>query len=227
MSHLVAVVGTGAMGSAIGQRLRDNGATVLTSLAGRSAAARARAEAAGMVNADDSRLVAADFVLSIVSPAEALGVARRLAPALRDAGRKPAFIDCNAVSTQTASLICDAIAESGAPYVDAGIIGSPPRPGEPGPAIFVSGPAAVGALALREFGLDVRDLDGPLGAENVLCRDHQRATRSRHGEEIATFAGGDEAAQAIYRGFALLFEHIAADDVGERADIAVIEAFWK
>lgn len=44
-------------------------------------------------------------------------------------------------------------------------------------------------------------------------------------QEIATFAGDDEATKAIYQGFALFFERLAADYAGERAEIAVLDGF--
>ena len=44
-----AIIGAGAMGSAVAKRLIDHGATVLTCLEGRSERTIARAGAAGMV----------------------------------------------------------------------------------------------------------------------------------------------------------------------------------
>ena len=54
----IAVIAPGAMGSAIGARLVGHGARVLTALEGRGAASRARAAAAGMVDAGLDDLVA-------------------------------------------------------------------------------------------------------------------------------------------------------------------------
>ena len=47
----IAVIAPGAMGAGIGMHLARHGARVVTSLDGRSAASRARAAAAGMVDA--------------------------------------------------------------------------------------------------------------------------------------------------------------------------------
>src|SRR5258708_6825794 len=72
MAPTIAVIAAGEMGSGIAARLTRHGVTVLTSLEGRSAKSRARAEAAGMQDADDQRLIeAADMMLSIVPPAAA------------------------------------------------------------------------------------------------------------------------------------------------------------
>ena len=53
---VVAIIAPGAMGAGVGKRLTDRGATVLTSLAGRSAATVARAKAAGMAAASDEEI---------------------------------------------------------------------------------------------------------------------------------------------------------------------------
>src|SRR5215470_3924979 len=78
----IAVIAPGAMGGAIAARLHENGGVVHTVLAGRSAASRRRAEAAGMVaEPDDTTLVAkVELVLSIVPPGDALTLAERLRP---------------------------------------------------------------------------------------------------------------------------------------------------
>jgi 3-hydroxyisobutyrate dehydrogenase-like beta-hydroxyacid dehydrogenase len=52
--------------------------------------------------------------------------------------------------------------------VDAAIIGLPPRPGAPSPHFYASGPDAAQVGALAEFGLDVRVLEGPVGAASGL-----------------------------------------------------------
>src|SRR5689334_20576314 len=97
MTPVVAIIAPGTMGAAVGARLVAHGVAVRTMLGGRSAASVERARQAGLEDADEDGIAAADFVLSIVPPAEALPLAERLAPALARAGRKPVFVDCNAV----------------------------------------------------------------------------------------------------------------------------------
>ena len=50
MSHTIAIVAAGAMGSAVAARLTAAGCTVLTNLDGRSDATRRRALEAGMID---------------------------------------------------------------------------------------------------------------------------------------------------------------------------------
>jgi 3-hydroxyisobutyrate dehydrogenase-like beta-hydroxyacid dehydrogenase len=59
------------------------------------------------------------------------------------------------------------IAAAGAPVVDAGIIGGPPKPAGKGPAIYASG-ADAQRFAAIETSLDIRLLDGPIGAASAL-----------------------------------------------------------
>jgi hypothetical protein len=68
MRPIVAVITPGNMGAAVGQRLTERGARVVTVLKGRSADTVARAKAAGLVQVDATALAEVDFVLSIVPP---------------------------------------------------------------------------------------------------------------------------------------------------------------
>jgi 3-hydroxyisobutyrate dehydrogenase-like beta-hydroxyacid dehydrogenase len=110
----------------------------------------------------------ADLLLSIVPPANALSFAEQTAFALKSAHRKPVFADCNAVSPATVRHIHAVVSATGAEFVDAGIMGLPPEPGEKGPHLYVSGESAAKLAALSAYGLDVRVLDGPVGAASAL-----------------------------------------------------------
>src|ERR1700722_11619288 len=143
MTLAVAIVAPGNMGAAVARRLVDHGVTVLTTLAGRSAVSAARAQAAGMTVVEPARLGEAELVLSILPPGEALGFAERMMRWLAGGGdRKPVFVDCNAVSPETVRQIGAVIAQAGMSFIDAAIIGLPPKPGSTGPRFYASGPCA-------------------------------------------------------------------------------------
>jgi 3-hydroxyisobutyrate dehydrogenase-like beta-hydroxyacid dehydrogenase len=168
MSPTIAVLAPGAMGSAVARRLGDHGARVLTSLKGRSEATLKRAADAGMIGAEDDAIAGADIILSIVPPGEAVALAERLAALIVRRGKKPVVVDCNAVNVDTVLRIEEIIASAQAPFVDAGIIGFPPKPGGPGPAFYMSGEHAKDVAVLKELGLDVRIVEGPVGAASAL-----------------------------------------------------------
>src|SRR5688572_19980199 len=118
MTVTVAVIAPGEMGSGVGRRLRERGARVITSLAGRSEASVARAKAAGFepMPSDDAMVAEAAVILSIVPPGDAVALAKRLEPALVGAGHRPIYVDCNAVSPETAQRIGAVLANTQARY---------------------------------------------------------------------------------------------------------------
>jgi L-threonate 2-dehydrogenase len=178
MSITVAVMAQGSMGAGVGKRLNESGAEVRTLLSGRSAESAERARAAGMKPAGDESemLEGADFFLSILPPGEAENLARRLAPALAALPLRPIYVDCNAISPQTATRVAAIIEPTGARFVDGGIIGGPPRPGY-SPAIYASGPAVGETAVLRDWGLDWRAIDGPIGAASGLKMSYAGITK--------------------------------------------------
>jgi 3-hydroxyisobutyrate dehydrogenase-like beta-hydroxyacid dehydrogenase len=177
MTPVVAVIAPGMMGAGVGRRLTDNGVKVLTSLAGRSAETVERASAAGMTPATDEEIAASDFILSILPPGDAVALAQRLVPTLNASNAKPIYVDCNAISPPTLERVAAALAPTGSPLVDAGIIGSPPKPGDAGPRFYASGPHAQRFASLKPYGLDIRVLEGPLTAASALKMSYAGITK--------------------------------------------------
>ena len=276
MPPIVSVIAPGMMGSAVARRLTASGVPVRTSLAGRSAATVARARAAGMVDASDAELAEADFVLSIVPPGEALALAERLAPAMRAAPRKPIYVDCNAVSPETVLHIDRVVRDSGARFVDGGIIGPPPEVDSSKTRIYVSGPDAGAVAVLEQYGLSIPVQKGPVGAASAMKMSYAGITKgftalgaammlaaTRAGtadalvaemavsqkalltwlttqmpkmhskayrwvaemEEIAAFVGEGHPGAGFYQEAARLYEGIAADFTGPRAETEALDAF--
>ena len=174
MFETVAVQSPGDMGHAIGAVLRARGFRVISSLAGRSAETRARAERSAIEDAGDldALVGAADLVLSIMPPAAAFGFARDAAAAMVRAGRSPLFADCNAIAPETSERIQTQVEAAGAAYVDGGLIGAPPAPGRPGTRLYLSGPKAAELEALggsSDAGtLDVRTVGDEVGRASGL-----------------------------------------------------------
>jgi 3-hydroxyisobutyrate dehydrogenase-like beta-hydroxyacid dehydrogenase len=133
----------GDMGQAVAMQIQAQGLTVCTALDGRSERSRALAREAGLVDVGTiTRLVAeCDVVLSILNPGAALDFARTAADALRASGRRTLFVDCNAIAPDTVHEIAGVIQQAGSRFLDASIIGPPPR-GKAKTNLYVSGPGA-------------------------------------------------------------------------------------
>src|SRR5260221_3503045 len=122
----------------------------------------------------------ADFILSIVPPGEAAGLAQQLAPVLARARRKPFYVDCNAVAPETAARIGAVLAATGCGYVDAAIMGRPPAAASR-TVFYASGEAAPQLLRLAALGLQVRVLDAPAGAASALKMSYAGITKGLTG----------------------------------------------
>ena len=190
MSDTIAVIAPGEMGGAVGRRLAEHGTRIITSLAGRSPGSIARAERAGFtaMASVDELAAAADIILSIVPPGEAVGLAEQWAPVLARAARKPLYVDCNAVSPATAARIGGLLASTGAAYVDAAIIGPPPSASSR-TVFYASGDAAPKLERLNRLGLVLRVLDAPIGAAAALKMAYAGVTKGLTGLGAAMMLG--------------------------------------
>jgi 3-hydroxyisobutyrate dehydrogenase-like beta-hydroxyacid dehydrogenase len=165
----VALISPGDMGQAVGTLIAQNGVRVLTCLAGRSERTRALARAGGFIDVPslDALVREAELLLSIVPPAQAVAVARDVAAALGAARTRLTYVDCNAIAPRTAREVAAVIAPTGSGFVDAGIVGGPPRDA-PSPRFYASGPDRERFGALRDAGLDVRLLGDAVGEASAV-----------------------------------------------------------
>ncbi len=176
MNPTIAIVAQGAMGAGVGGRLVERGLRVITSLAGRSDASARRATAAGMIAVSDEECLKADFFLSICPPSDALALSQKMAALIAAGGGKPVYVDCNAVSPPSKVAIGDVILKAGAPFIDVGIIGLPPKEGR-SPYLHASGPDAAKLGVLNDFGINVNVIEGPVGAASALKMSYAGITK--------------------------------------------------
>jgi len=143
----VAIMSTGDMGHNVAKVLKKEGLRVVTCLAGRSERTRGLAAAAAVeeLASVEEVVAAADLVLSILPPGNALDNARDVAAAMKMVGSFAHFADCNAVSPQTAKHVAEVLTGAGAPFSDAGIVGPGPGTREKPTRFYISGPD-IGAL---------------------------------------------------------------------------------
>jgi putative dehydrogenase len=177
MPPIVAIIAPGMMGSAVAKRLTSSGVEVRTILSGRSPATVARAKAAGMRDATKPQIAEADFILSIVPPGQAVALAESLAPAIRDANRKPIYVDCNAINPATVLTISGIVEDAGGIFVDGGIIGPPPEPDSSKTRIYLSGASASKVTVLEQYGLSMPVQAGPIGAASAMKMSYAGITK--------------------------------------------------
>ena len=191
----IGVIAPGNMGAAVARRLHERGAEVAVTLEGRSAASAKRAEGL-TVKPDEASLGRwSQVVLSILPPGDALALAQRLAPVLR--GRDAIYADCNAVSPATVHEIAAALPD--VRFVDIGIIGGPPRGDDAGPRLYASGGAAAALVNLRDWGIDLRPIEGGIGAASALKMSYAGITKgiTALGSAMALGATAAGAADAL------------------------------
>ncbi|MEX2599511.1 MAG: DUF1932 domain-containing protein [Dehalococcoidia bacterium] len=167
----VGILSTGDMGAAIGSVLRQHGPDVITSLDGRSELSRLRASEADIRDAGsvDAVVAESDIVVSVLVPSEALRIAEEVAAGMARTNARPVFADCNAIAPQTVERIAARMATVGATFVDAGIIGSPPKPnGRNNGRIYCSGPDTTRFEELAQYGLDIRRVGPGIGQASGL-----------------------------------------------------------
>jgi 3-hydroxyisobutyrate dehydrogenase-like beta-hydroxyacid dehydrogenase len=163
----VAVLHPGEMGAAVGACLVSRGLRVLWVVPDRSAATRARAEAAGLEACEtlDRALEAVDVVFSVCPPHAARDLARAVAA---NRSFRGIYVDANAVASATAREIGRLVEAAGASFVDGGIIGPPPQaPGRT--RLYLSGPGREAVAALfAGSNLQAVGLDDAIGSASAL-----------------------------------------------------------
>jgi len=189
----VGLLSPGDMGHVVGRVLCENGMSVISCLEGRSDRTRALAEHAGVkaVPTYDRLVQDADMIISILVPAEAKNAAERVSRALRETGEQIVYVDCNAISPSTVRSVGDVIQAAGSVFVDAGIVGPPPRK-KGTTRFYASGKEAGKFEALTEYGLDVRVIGEEIGQASGIKMTYAAMTKG-------TFALSTELFVAAWR----------------------------
>ena len=169
MSNTIGILSPGDMGHTVGDVLRQNSLRVITCLQGRSQRTRDLAQKAGIVDVPTyPQLVSeADLILSIMVPAQALNAAELVADALQQTDTTLTYSDCNAIAPQTVRKLEKVITSAGGVFVDASIIGPPPRRSG-ATRFYASGPQLNVFADLNNYGLDVRVLGNEIGLASAI-----------------------------------------------------------
>lgn len=150
----IGIVSAGAMGSALGRAWQSAGASVVTSLTGRSARTRALAEGLTDLPDLDAVVAASDVVVSICPPAAASPVLDDLLAAAARTGTTPVLADLNALSPMSVAELAGRASAAGLDLVDGAVSGPPPYPGGD-TLLYLSGTRAA-VLAIAADGLAPR-----------------------------------------------------------------------
>ncbi|MEM8793181.1 MAG: DUF1932 domain-containing protein [Pseudomonadota bacterium] len=178
MAQTIAILMPGDMGHGVGQSLIEQGHRVIAPLAGRSDHTRALAERAGISDAGEIRdaVAAADTILSILPPDRAVPQAVSVAAAMRDTGKAPAYVDCNAISPGRAQEVAAAFDGTGATVIDCGIIGYNPIKAPP-TRFFVSGPDCAAMESLASEAMKVERIGDAIGQASALKMVYAAGTK--------------------------------------------------
>jgi 3-hydroxyisobutyrate dehydrogenase-like beta-hydroxyacid dehydrogenase len=163
----VGLHGAGHMGSGLGWALREGGARVVTTLAGRSARTRKLVADTGLEPLDslDAVVAAADVILIVVPPDAARKAAAALSDAVHRTGARPLIADLNAIAPSTVDEIAAILGEED--FVDGSISGPPPTV-EPGALIYLSGGRAEDVAALPWRHVEPVVVPGPAGQASAV-----------------------------------------------------------
>jgi 3-hydroxyisobutyrate dehydrogenase-like beta-hydroxyacid dehydrogenase len=202
----VGLLSPGDMGHSVGQTLVEHGMRVITCLEGRSERTRGLAREAGIADVPTyaDLVQEADLLLSILVPAQARAAAGRVAQAIVETGARLVYADCNAIAPQTVCQIGSILTATGVPFVDASIIGGPPRGGS-SPRFYASGPDTGAFEALADYGLDVVVIGREIGLASAIKMCYAALTKGSSALyiELLTAAralGVDEALAREFQG---------------------------
>ncbi|ODG99261.1 6-phosphogluconate dehydrogenase [Nostoc sp. KVJ20] len=183
----VGILSPGDMGQAIAAVLNQNGLKTIAALDDRSPRTRQLAAAANIqdVGSLTQLVIESDLVLSVLVPAAAAEVAKQVAEVINNVGKQILYVDGNAMSDdkpqsvyapQKVKRIAQLIESSGATFVDASIIGPPPRvPGRT--RIYASGKHANELQQLQNYGLDIRVIGDEVGQASGLKMSYAALTK--------------------------------------------------
>lgn len=206
----IGILSPGDMGHAVGRRLAENGLRAVAALGDRSERTRRLAAQADIEDVSDyaGLVKAADAILCILVPAEAQATAQRVADALKTTGRSLLYADCNAIAPRTVRRIGGIIGSAGGRFVDASIIGGPPRDGYT-PRFYASGPAVAEFTALNDFGLNVIGMGERVGDASAIKMCYGALTKGQTALYTELLVAAE--ALGVSEALAAEFRHSQAD----------------
>ncbi len=209
----IGILSPGDMGQAIAVVLLQHGLRVIAALNDRSHRTRSLASAAGIqdVGSLENLVLESDIILSILVPSVAVDVAHQIAAVIQQVKQPVLYVDCNAIAPDKAIVIDQLIREAGGQFVDAGIIGPPPRIPDR-TRIYASGQPATTLAELRNYGLDVRVISDRVGQASGLKMCYAALTKglTAIGTELLIAAQRLEVEEPLWNEFSLSQKELVA-----------------
>lgn len=139
----IGILYPGEMGSSLGKLLREAGSSIVTTVEGRSPRTHRICHEAGLnvVDSLSEVLDRSDIVISLVSPASALSVAKDVAAHRDSSSRNLLYIDANSISPMTVAQISELLERVAVDFIDASIFGLASQLRQRG-TLYLSGPRA-------------------------------------------------------------------------------------
>ena len=179
MSKTIAILMPGDMGHGCGKAFRENNFRVVTCLDQRSIRTKNLASSSSIEDLGTIENVVdnSDIILSILPPEFALKQAKIVSKVITKKQKHITYVDCNAVSPETAMNINDSISSNYCNFIDGGIIGFNPIVEEGRTRLYISGPYTQPVKVLHEKGFIIKDLGAEIGKASAMKMVYASATK--------------------------------------------------
>ena len=187
----IGIVSPGAMGAAVGRALRAGGSRVVATVDGRSERTAHLAASLELLPTLDDVVGAADIVLSIVPPRDAVEVAAAIAASANRRAVRPVVADLNAIAPTTMETVAIRLREARLAVVDGSISGPPPHAAGT-TIVYLSGSEAGRIASLEPRWLEFRVVGETVGMASAI----KMSTASFYKGQAAIFLQALRAAEA-------------------------------
>ena len=179
MSKTIAILMPGDMGHGCGKAFKNNNFRVVTCLSQRSIRTKRLAESSGFEDLGTIENVVenSDIILSILPPEFALQQAKLVNDVILKKEKHITYVDCNAVSPETALNINDSISSKFCNFIDGGIIGFNPIVENGQTRLYTSGPNTQPIKLLHKKGFIIKDLGLEIGKASAMKMVYASATK--------------------------------------------------
>ena len=179
MSQTIAILMPGDMGHGCGKVFRENDFRVVTCLNKRSVRTKKLAASSSIEDLGTIENVVdnSDIILSILPPEFALQQAKIVSKVIIKKQKHITYVDCNAISPETALKINDSISSNYCNFIDGGIIGLNPIVENGQTRLYVSGPNTQPVKVLHKKGFIIKDLGTEIGKASAMKMVYASATK--------------------------------------------------